>query len=297
MQLVSQALELSRIKAEFSERKVHNFRCFYFPQMEVLGLDHQLSSIDVNLKVGGRMDDPDLIRDWSNFLATMPKAHTEYYSMYQRHTDFAVVVDEEGLGDASGPGRKLDEPDGLITSRPDFLLSSSFADCAPLLIFDPQAKVQANVHSGWRGTLANIGGNTLRQMIDHYSLDPQNIYVAIGPHIGRDDFEVDLDVAEPFLKAYPELAPYLVRLKHISRETDDPYAGGLSLKDLNKVQAGQKYLVDLNLCIIYNLLKAGVRPDHIFPAHRSTVAEPQNFHSYRRDKANFGLMMVLSQIR
>lgn len=296
MSLASQALELSQLKADFAERTVNAFRCFYFPQMEDLGLDHQLSSIDVNLKVGGRLEDPKLIRDWSNFLATMPKAHSEYYSMYQRHSDFAAIVDKEGLGEASGLGRRLDEPDGLISSRPDFLLSSSFADCAPLLIFDPEARVQANVHSGWRGTLANIGGNTIRQMIEHYALDPSNIYVAIGPHIGRDDFEVDLDVAELFLKAYPELAPRLVLPKPSSDKESALSPEGLSLSELDQVKDGQKYLVDLNYCIIYNLLKAGILPEHIFPAHRSTLAEPQNFHSYRRDKADFGLMMVLSQI-
>lgn len=280
MDIINKARELARLQEPMAMRKEEGVRYFYFPRLKDLGLDHYFSSVDVNMKLGSRHEDVELTKDWTNLLNLLPKAKSEYYFMYQNHSDFSVIVDEEGLGEKVGLGRRLAEPDGLITSRTDFVLSSSYADCAPLLFFDPVARVQANVHSGWRGSLANIAGNTFALINESYELDPRNMHLAIGPHIGRDDFEVDLDVAEMFAEKYPDLVPYLIREKARPAGYQGP----------------QKYLIDLNFCIIYNLLKAGLPAENIISANRSTVSHPGDYHSYRRDKDKFGLMMVVSQI-
>lgn len=277
MDLISQAQSLCRKHSAWQTFQPGPVRYFYFPDLWALGLNHLFTSKDVNMKIGGREEDPDLYRDWQNFIKLMPGQHREYYFMLQEHTDQAARVDEEGLGQAYGLGRRLTGVDGLYTSRPDFLLSSSFGDCAPLLLYNPRDQVQANIHSGWKGTLHNVGGKTLAAMLETYELQPEDFYLAIGPHIGRDDFEVEDDVADLFSAAYPEL-PDLVRPK--------PDCG-----------PRRKYLVDLQLCLCYNFLKAGLPADQIFLCNKSTVAHPEDLHSYRRDKANFGLMMGLSQIR
>lgn len=272
MNYVQKAQELSRRAYPLSTLNVGGKRYFYYERLQELGLQHLLSSNDIDLQIGGKVEDEQLLRDWAAFLDLLPTEHSAYYFMWQRHSDLSLAMEKEGRGECVGLGRRIDEADGLYTSRADFLLSSSFADCAPLLIFDPVAKVQANVHSGWRGTLADIGGKTLQSMQRDYALDMRNIYVFIGPHIGRDDFEVDADVALLFAEEYPELAG-LIRKK-----------------------SAEKSLIDLNLCLIYNFLRQGVPEDQILSVNRSTVAHPECFHSYRRDKENFGLMMVISQI-
>lgn len=278
--LITKALMLSRRQDPMEILRSGGKRWFYFPALKERGLDHLYSSIDVNLKIGGRTEDPALLRDWSEFISLMPAEHSEYYFMYQVHSAKVEPVDEKGMGEKLLLGRRInhdDGPDGLMTSRRDFLLSSSFGDCAPLLFFDPVKGVQANVHSGWRGTLHNIGGVCVQRLGEVYGCRPDNILAAVGPHIGRDDFEVSEDVALLFKQSYPDIEG-LVR----------PYPGK---------EAEGKYLVDLSLCICLRLLEAGLSEENILVCGRSTVAFPEDYHSYRRDKEQFGLMMVLSQMR
>lgn len=279
MSLVELAREKAKESYPMKMIESGGVRYFTLEKMNELGLRHLFSSVDVNLKVGGRSEDPRLHKDWQAFIDLMPKDYTEYYFMYQKHTDLSLAVDEEGMGEKIGLGRRIMESDGLMTCRSDFMLSSSFADCAPLLFFDPKRRVQANVHSGWRGTLADIGGNTVDKLVKEYAVDPKDLYVAIGPHIGFEDFEVDEDVALLFSEKYPEVEGLVKRKGHTPEDL-----------------ALNKYLVNLNYCILYNLLRKGIPGEQIISVNRSTVAHPEDFHSYRRDKEDFGLMMVLSRI-
>lgn len=277
MDLIDQAQILCQSHAAWRTYQPADARYFYFPDLWALGLNHLFSSKDVNLRMKGREEDPDFLEAWQTLIQAMPGSHSAYYFMLQEHTDRSARVDTEGLGQAFGLGRRLTGVDGLYTSRPDFLLSSSFGDCAPLLLYNPEAQVQANIHSGWKGTLHNVGGKALAAMLKDYPVKAEDFYLAIGPHIGREDFEVEDDVADLFRAAYPAL-PGLVR----------PKAGP---------SERPKYLVDLQLCLCYNFLRAGLPPDHILLCNQSTLAKPEDYHSYRRDKADFGLMMGLSQIR
>lgn len=255
-------------------------RLFFFPLLKEAGLLHLYTSRDMNLRISGRESDPGLLADWALARSLIGKEYREYYYMAQVHSNQVDAVDEEGLGVFHLQGRRIsrdDGPDGLMTKRADFLLSSSYGDCAPILFWDRHRRVQANVHSGWKGTLHQIAGNAVRGLSERYGSNPRELVVAIGPHIGRADFEVNEDVAAPFRTAFPEL-PGLV--------TPHPDPG-----------KEEKSRVDLNLCIAYVLLKSGVLPENILNCGRSTVAHPEDYHSFRRDKDAFGLMMVFSQIR
>jgi polyphenol oxidase len=58
------------------------------------------------------------------------------------------------------------------------------------------------VHSGWRGTLLNIIGQSLQQVFSGSST-PVNVH--IGPFIQASSFEVGLDVAQKFAQMDPQL--------------------------------------------------------------------------------------------
>ena len=58
------------------------------------------------------------------------------------------------------------------------------ADCQPVLLFDPNQKVIAAVHSGWRGSLQNIIGKTIISMVHHFHCSPEKIIAGIGPSLG-----------------------------------------------------------------------------------------------------------------
>lgn len=92
--------------------------------------------------------------------------------------------------------------DGLITNRPEVTLVQRFADCVPVIFYDPVFKAVGICHAGWRGTVDNICSLTLKNMQKLYGSDPKNVLAGIGPSIGPCHFEVKEDVAGPFRQAF-----------------------------------------------------------------------------------------------
>ncbi len=74
--------------------------------------------------------------------------------------------------------------DGVVTDMPGISLVIQVADCQGLLLFDPEKKVVANVHSGWRGSVQNIIGNCIDVMKTRFKCQPDNIRAGISPSLG-----------------------------------------------------------------------------------------------------------------
>ena len=98
----------------------------------------------------------------------------------------------------------LEGIDALITNVPGVCIGVSTADCIPIIIYDPEHHAAGVVHSGWRGTVANIAYATVAAMTMAYHSQPESLLAVIGPGISRKNFEVGDDVYEPFAAAgYP----------------------------------------------------------------------------------------------
>ncbi len=89
---------------------------------------------------------------------------------------FAIV---EHPGNVSGV-------DALVTRQRNLALVIRCADCAPVFIVDRRTPAIALIHSGKKGTLANVVGATLQQM------RAQDCLAFIGPSIGPCHYEMDL---------------------------------------------------------------------------------------------------------
>jgi len=74
--------------------------------------------------------------------------------------------------------------DAMITRVPKLFLTVQVADCQAILIYDPVRKVVANAHSGWRGSIQNIAGQTIQKMVADFSCDPEDLRAAISPSLG-----------------------------------------------------------------------------------------------------------------
>ena len=74
--------------------------------------------------------------------------------------------------------------DALVTVRRDSALVIQVADCQPVVIADPVAKVAANVHSGWRGSISDVIGRTIKILTTEFGCRPQNMVAGIGPSLG-----------------------------------------------------------------------------------------------------------------
>ncbi len=130
------------------------------------------------------------------------------------------------------------------------------ADCVPVLLADQARGVVAAIHSGWRGTVANVVGTTLDMLVVE-GAQRARIVAAIGPCIRLDAFEVGPDVAEQF-------PPACVR-----REPGKPH-------------------VDLVAAVTAQLVEGGVSPERIECVGGCTFQASDRYFSYRRDGAKTG---------
>lgn len=94
--------------------------------------------------------------------------------------------------------------DALVTDRRDVPLFATYADCYPIVLWDPQRRCVALVHAGWRGTAARVGPAAVRKMADEYGSDPADIRAGIGPGICGGCYEVGEDVASHFGRRFVE---------------------------------------------------------------------------------------------
>lgn len=87
-------------------------------------------------------------------------------------------------------GSKHQPADAIITNNPNITLLMRFADCVPLLIFDPIQHAIGLVHAGWQGTVKRVAEKAVLAMEQKYGSNPESLIVGIGPSIGSDHYEV-----------------------------------------------------------------------------------------------------------
>ena len=97
----------------------------------------------------------------------------EYSETLSAQTDISGIESERRF-----------EADAIVTDIPGKLLVIQVADCQSVLIYDPVQKVAANVHSGWRGSINNIIGSTLKVMENSFGCHARDIVAGIGPSLG-----------------------------------------------------------------------------------------------------------------
>ena len=74
--------------------------------------------------------------------------------------------------------------DALITNQPNIALLVKLADCQGILLCDPKKKVIAAIHCGWRGSVANVIGETIKVMQKEFKSDPKDIWAGVSPSFG-----------------------------------------------------------------------------------------------------------------
>jgi polyphenol oxidase len=142
-------------------------------------------------------DNPDAVAaNWRRWHARNPALRPAMLSQVHR-AEVLRVRNGDPILDGHRP-----PADGLITTDSGIALSIFSADCVPVLLFDAATHAAAAMHSGWRGTLANIVGVGLEAMTD-LGARFDHIQAAIGPAIGQCCFEVDAALADEFTCRMP----------------------------------------------------------------------------------------------
>lgn len=160
----------------------------------------------------------------------------------------------------------FEESDGMITQTKGFVLCVGIADCAAVLLYDPEHEVIAGLHSGWKGTHGNIVQGGINDMKKKFGTASASLLAYIAPCASGERYVVREDVAHLFA------APALQRLND------------------------EEYLFDNRLRIKEQLLAAGVKLENIEVSAGCTISD-ERYHSHRRDGARAGRMVAFIGMR
>ncbi len=100
--------------------------------------------------------------------------------------------------------------DGIISDEPGCALTMNFADCAPVLLYDPHKQAIGMGHAGWKGAVVDLPGALVRAMQRAFGSEPRDLLGAVGPCIGPCCYEVGQEVIAAVHGAFDDAAPLLV---------------------------------------------------------------------------------------
>ncbi len=113
---------------------------------------------------------------------------------HQVHSADAVVVEAVWT---SGHGPKAD---AVVTNRPGIAVGVGAADCGPVLFAEPQARVVAAAHAGWKGAFIGILESTIAAM-ERLGASREKIVAVLGPTISADAYEIGPEFSARFIAA------------------------------------------------------------------------------------------------
>ncbi|HNN55176.1 MAG TPA: peptidoglycan editing factor PgeF [Novosphingobium sp.] len=124
-------------------------------------------------------------------------------TVYQVHSADCAV--------ANGPWPDAARPhaDALVTDRPGLLLGVVTADCAPVLLADPEAGVIGAAHAGWKGAIGGVTDAAIEAM-EALGARRSRIRASVGPCIAQPSYEVDEAFAANFIASDPSNARFFI---------------------------------------------------------------------------------------
>lgn len=215
-----------------------------------------------------------VITNFERFCSAIGVDHTDVVISAQEHHTVVHAATRADRGRGVARERGYTDVDGLMTNEPGVVLCTQYADCVPLFFVDPVKRVVATAHSGWKGTVAQIGAVTVQRMTEVYGCDPKDLLAGIAPSIGPCCFEVD----EPVASAFAALS----------------FADDTVIRD----DGNGKFHVDLWETNRRILLSAGLPPENITVTDLCTKCHHNTFWSHRvtgNDRGSLAAFIAITE--
>lgn len=228
-----------------------------------------LSSLNLGFNLG---DEREKVLENFRILGSLFEAKPEDFVLTQQtHSANVRRVGKEDRGKGIFRERNYTDVDALITNEEGVILTAFSADCVPILFYDKGHRAIASCHSGWRGTHGRILARVIEVMQREFSSKPEEIYIAIGPSICKNCYEVSEDVGEAFLEAFPALREETKNASPIERVSEEKFH--IDLWELNRIIA----------------LEAFIPPENISISGYCTMERPDLFFSHRYSQGRRGV--------
>ncbi len=251
--------------------------------LDLPGLVHAITTRDGGVSAApyaslnlsfSRPDDPEAVREnRARVYAALEIDPRRVVQAGQIHGADVLVVEEQHAGrGALDRSLVLPPADALITRETNLYLFACFADCTPLLFYDPVSRAVGVAHAGWQGTVKQIGAATVRAMAQTFGSRPSDISVVIGPSAGPCCYNVWPHVADEIRSAF-SFRP-----------------------DVLSTRDGQTFF-DLWAANRATLEAVGVQPERIESSDICTIHHHDRFFSHRASGGRTGRFAALIGMR
>lgn len=248
---------------------------YHFETLAIEGLVHAVftrlggvsqgpfATLNVGRSVGD--DQAAVAENLARVLAHLGLSAEQVATAYQVHGNRVALVS------AADAGRMFSGTDGLITDAPGVALLLRFADCQPILLYDPVHHALGLAHAGWRGVAQGIARRAVEAMQAAFGSRPRELLAGLGPAIGPCCYQVGQDVAS---------------------------AMSYVLSGWNRVMHpdGERWRLDLPAANAHQLVAAGVSRRQIEQARLCTSCRNDEFFSHRGDNGMTGRFAVVAYL-
>lgn len=173
-----------------------------------------------------------------------------FLTAFQIHSPRVVVVETPWTAETRP------RADAIVTRMRALAIGISTADCGPVLLADPTARIIGAAHAGWRGALSGVVEAAIEAM-EQLGANRSEIRAVLGPMIRQQNYEVGADLIARFRAEDPASNRFFApaaRAGHAMFDLAGYVGSRLS-------RAGVRYIEDLGHC---------------------TYADPARFFSFRR---------------
>jgi len=216
----------------------------------------------LNTGIGSNDDPASVVENRRRVAAHLKGAPDDLAACFQIHSAVARTADTGWKG-------QRPEGDAVVTATPGVICAVLTADCAPVLLADPEAGVVGAAHAGWKGALDGVVHSTVTAM-QALGAEPRRMVAVVGPCIAQASYEVGADFQDRFAHREPGSERF--------------FRPGTSQ---------HKRLFDLPAFVLWRLEQAGV-VDAAWTGH-DTRTDAARFYSNRRayleGDADFGRLM------
>ena len=120
------------------------------------------SSLNLATSVGDSSES--VIENRRRITSCLSLREDSIFDVWQVHSNRVIHAEDS---------RKLDQPhqkaDSIITNKPNVTIMMLFADCVPIMMYDPKNNVAALAHAGWQGTVNGVVGETVKSMQEKHA--------------------------------------------------------------------------------------------------------------------------------
>jgi len=235
-------------------------------------------SLNLAFHVG---DEPKYVRENRGIIAEYLGVEPDRISCGNQVHGLKAVEITEGLvgAGAFGEDTAIDDCDAVFTKLPNVPLFLFTADCVAVGIYDAKHHAIATVHAGWRGAIGHLPVLTIEAMKEAYGTEFKDCYIYLGPSIGPESFEVDVELGKRFELAWRGMTDRSVAdiVNYPGDKLDKAY-------------------INLWNFIAEGLMMNGVPKENIAIGGTDTVTD-KDCYSYRRETWKTGRMALFGMLQ